>query len=73
MPGAGYFSNDEPIQNFDRFAIYTEFRDAETGTGIVPNQELIENFLENPQNFHLLDGYTVDGNLTSEIRHGVKK
>ena len=68
MPGGGYFINDEPVSNFDRYALFTEFRDANMGNGELVSQQLVDSFLNNPDNFHLLDGYTVDGNPASAHR-----
>ena len=68
VTGGGYFLNDEAVQPFDHYALFTEFRDANIGNGELVSQQLVDNFLENPENFHLLDGYTVDGNPASELR-----
>ena len=67
MPGGGYFKNDVALKPFDRWAIFTEFRDAGE-PGIHVENDVVQRFLENPKNFHLLDGFTVDGNPKSPHR-----
>ena len=58
VPGGGYFRNDENVEKFDRYAIFTEFRDDLQDNGILVPEEVIDDFLHNPENFHLLDGFT---------------
>ena len=63
VPGGGYFRNDEAEKNFDQFAVFMEFRESDkTGNrAIQVSQDKIDEFLNNPDNFHLLDGFTVNG------------
>ena len=68
FPGGGYFINDESYTNYDRWAIFTGFRDAAMANDVMVSQELVDEFLHDPDNFHLLDGYTVDGNPESDLR-----
>ena len=67
-PGGGYFLNDRSIDRYDKYAFYTGFRDYKLGNDVLVSKELVEDFLNNPKNFHLLDGFTVDGNPKSKHR-----
>jgi len=69
MPGGGYFENDLNLEKFDHFAIFTNFRDDSMGNDLKTDDALVKAFFENPDHFHLLDGYTVDGNPESPLRH----
>ena len=69
MPGGGYFVNDEALHDFDKYALFTGYRDAAGGNGILVSDKLVQDFLKNPKNFHLLDGYTIDGNPKSPRKH----
>ena len=67
LPGGGYFVNDQPRRNFDKWAIFTDFRVEDEGSvQISPADEAA--FWQNPNNYHLLDGYSVDGNPESDFR-----
>ena len=68
FPGGGYFVNDVTLTNYDRYAIFTGFRDAGLFNDVLAPEPLVNDFLNNPENFHLLDGYTVDGNPESALR-----
>ena len=67
LPGGGYFVNDQPRQNFSKWAIFSDFRVEDEGSvQISPEDEAL--FWQNPNNYHLLDGYSVDGKPDSEFR-----
>ena len=67
-PGGGYFVNDRALEPFDHFSFYSKFRDDSEDNYVMVNRNTVKNFLSNPENFHLLDGWTVDGNPTSKKR-----
>ena len=67
LPGGGYFENDFPVEPFNRYGIFTEFRDEDEENLFVDgNQE--EKFFDNIDNWHLLDGFSEDGNPDSRPR-----
>ena len=67
LPGGGYFVNDQPREPFDRYAIFTDFRVEDEGSVQISKDDE-RSFWTNPDNYHLLDGYTVDGNPDSDFR-----
>ena len=66
VPGGGYFKNDESVEPFNRWGILENFRlpSPESQGGAkewkISNQ-MIKEFFENQENWHLLDGYTEGG------------
>lgn len=70
LPGGGYFVNDTALVNFDKYAIFYNFRNEVPGMegAIDIDPDVEKAFYEKPENWHLLDGYTVDGNPASERR-----
>ena len=56
------------LEPFDHFSFYSKFRDDSEDNYVMVNRNTVKNFLKQPENFHLLDGWTVDGNPTSKKR-----
>ena len=54
FPGAGYFVNDQPQQQFDRWGVFSDFR---YHGDISISEEAEQKFYSNPKHYHLLDGY----------------
>ena len=61
-PGAGYFENDQPIVPFDKWAIFSEWRDEDDRSLWLQDAETEAQFFEDPDHWHFLDGFHVDGN-----------
>ena len=70
LPGGGYFVNDTAQVNFDKYALFHNFRNEVPGMkgAIDIDPAVEEGFYAKPENWHLLDGYTVDGNPASARR-----
>ena len=67
LPGGGYFENDKAVTPFDRYSIFMNFRmEDESSVQISPIDE--NHFWDNPDHWHLLDGFTQDGNPSSPPR-----
>lgn len=67
LPGGGYFKNDQALTPFDRYSVFMNFRlEDESSVQIKPVDE--DKFWKDPDHWHLLDGYTVDGNPKSKPR-----
>ena len=66
VPGGGYFKNDVAVEPFDRWGIFENFRIPDPSRqGGDKNwkitDEMIKDFFDNAENWHLLDGYTEGG------------
>lgn len=62
LPGGGYFEDDYPVSPFNRWAIFTEFRDESSASLWLQDEKLEKEFFDNPKNWHFLDGYYEGGN-----------
>ena len=66
-PGAGYFKNDVVTEPFDRWGIFENFR-KDQDFDFKVSQKRIDDFFENQENWHLLDGYTEGGDPDGKKR-----
>lgn len=57
LPGGGYFVNDLPRKNFDKWAIFSDFRVEDEGSVQISGADEAE-FWQTEDKWHLLDGYT---------------
>ena len=65
-PGGGYFVNDQPLLPFNRWAIFTEWRDEDERSLWVQDKDVEKSFYDKRENWHFLDGYYAGGDPNNE-------